>query len=102
MDSGLFAQHVACTAQSVDQPLRMAAIDGTAQPAHVHVDQVRLGVEMQIPDLLEHHRARDHLTGMLQQQLQQLEFFGSQFEFAIGTVGTPGETIEFEIRDAQS
>src|SRR5690606_29530527 len=64
---------VARAADGMQQRALEAAVDLRAQPADVHVDHVGLRVEVVVPDALEQHRARDHLTRMAHQELEQLE-----------------------------
>src|SRR5690242_946593 len=52
----------------------------TAQIAHMHVDDVALGVEVQVPHLLEQVGAADDLLGAQQEVLKQLELFGRELE----------------------
>ena len=49
-----------------------------AKAAHIDVDDIGLGVETEVPNLLQQHLARHHVTGVLHQQLQDLELFRRQ------------------------
>src|SRR5579859_29614 len=67
-------QDVAGASHSVDELAGMAAIDLAAQPAHMGLNDVGLGVEVEIPDALQQHRAGHHATCVAQQVFEQLEF----------------------------
>src|ERR1044071_264386 len=69
----LRVEAVADAANRVQQRPVEAAVDLRAQAAHVHVDHVRLRIEVIVPYTLEQHRASDHLAGVTQQELEQLE-----------------------------
>jgi hypothetical protein len=60
----------------MDQLRFEALVDLAAQPAYVGFDDVRMGVEMNIPDVLEEHCARHHLPCMPHQVFKQSEFAG--------------------------
>ena len=70
--------HVTGTADGVDQWFVETLVDLRAQPGHVHVDHVGLGIEMIIPDVLEQHRARHHLVCILHEIFEKPEFTGLQ------------------------
>jgi hypothetical protein len=57
----------------VDQLHLEAFVDFAAQPADVALDDVGARVEMNVPDVLEQHRARDHLAGVAHQVFKQAE-----------------------------
>ena len=46
----------------------------------MHVDQIGLRVKVQVPDIFEQHRARDHLADAAHQVLEQLELLGGQID----------------------
>src|SRR3569623_3722867 len=46
-------------ADGVDQRIGLGIVDLAADAADIDVDDVGGGVEMQVPDVLEQHRARD-------------------------------------------
>lgn len=52
----------------------VVAVDFVPEPAHVDIDDIGLQVEVTIPDVLQHHRAGDHLPLVFHQVLQELEF----------------------------
>src|SRR6185437_5790580 len=66
-------QDVACAADGMDQFDRIAAIHLAAQPAHMGFHDIGAGIEMQLPDILQQHAARDHPAGIAQHIFQELE-----------------------------
>ena len=65
----------------------------------MHVDDVCLGVEVIVPDILEQHRAGDHLAVMPHQILEQPEFTWLQRDLAAVARELVGEAIELEPAD---
>ena len=62
-------------------------VDLRAQAADVHVDDVRLRIEVIVPDALEQHRARHDLTDVTQQELEQLKLARLQDDRLAGAAG---------------
>src|SRR3569623_3179646 len=50
---------ISIAADGVDQWIGLGIVDLAADAADIDVDDVGGGVEMQVPDVLEQHRARD-------------------------------------------
>src|SRR6516162_44972 len=79
-----------------------AAIDRLAQPADVHVDQVALRVEVQVPYTLEQHGARHHLSRAAHEELEQLHLPRREIELTAAARHPPLEQVELEILDLQA
>ncbi len=62
-------------------------------------DHVRPRVEMVIPDIVEQHRAGDHLPGVAHEIFQQPEFPRLQRDLIARPLDDSLEQIEFEIGD---
>src|SRR5688572_12547603 len=58
----LFTDHVSGAADGVEQRRGVPLVDLAAQARHVDVDDIGLGVEVVVPDVLEQHGARHHLA----------------------------------------
>src|SRR5215467_731486 len=67
------ADDIPHTPHGVQQLLLEAAIDLLAQPAHEHVDDVRLRIEVVVPDVRQDHRLRDDLVDVPQEVFEQRE-----------------------------
>src|SRR5271156_6067760 len=65
---------VPCPSNRMDQLGFEAFVELGAQPADVGFDDIRARVEMNVPDVLEQHRARDHLASVTHEILEQAEF----------------------------
>src|SRR3982751_2748141 len=74
------AQHVARAAHRVQQGPVETPVDRRAQTADVDVDDIGLGIEVQIPDRFEQHGPRDHLPGTPRQELEELEFLAGEVD----------------------
>ena len=64
----------------MDQLRFAALVDLAAQAAYVGFDDVRMGVEMNVPNVLQQHRARYHLSRMPHQVFKQAEFPGLELD----------------------
>src|SRR3954447_19372121 len=85
----------------MDQRRLEASIDLAAQTADMGFDDVRARIEMNVPDVLEEHRACDHLTSVAHQILEQAEFSRLQLDqFPISPYRARQE-IKFQIKHAQ-
>jgi hypothetical protein len=82
----------------VNQRTREAFIDRIAQPAHVHVGDVGLRIEVQVPDAFQQHGAGDDLPGPPHQELQQLEFLGGEVDVLAGARDFASQQVEFQVR----
>src|SRR5215469_12402142 len=72
--SGSAADTISCPSDRMDQLRFVALVDLGAQPTDVGFDNVRPGVEMNFPDVLEQHRAGDDLASVPHQVFEQSEF----------------------------
>src|SRR5580704_18736575 len=68
-------------ADRVDERVGLLTVDLAADASDVNVDDVGRGVKMQIPYMLQQHRARDHLAFVAHQILENLEFPRQQLDF---------------------
>src|SRR4051794_548655 len=70
---GRLMDRVAGTADGVDQVGLPRTVDLGAQTADVRLDDAGLGIEMELPDLLQEHAAGDDPAGMAHQEFEQHE-----------------------------
>src|SRR5262244_1141634 len=70
------------SAHRMDEGVASPAIHLASQAADVHVDDVRHGVKMQIPHVLQQQRARHDLAGVTNEICKQLELFRQQVDLA--------------------
>ena len=73
LESALGKSFTADAAKGVQQPRFAAGLGLLTQVADVDAERVGVGAEVVAPDVLEDHRAREHLARMAQEQLEQLE-----------------------------
>src|SRR4051794_38634129 len=95
--SSALAQHIADTAHGMEQRLAAAVVDLLAKPADVHVDDVGAGVEVIVPHFFEHHRPRDDLPLVAQQQLEQAELARLKVDAAAAPLNTARQQVHGEI-----
>ncbi len=91
------ADHISCAAHRMQQCLGEAFINFRAQPRDMHVDDVGLGVEMIVPDVLQKHGAGDHLARMLHEVFQQAELPRLQHDLGAGAGHLVRQPVELEI-----
>ena len=60
-------------ADGMDQRISLLVIDFPTYAADIDVDDICRGIEMKIPNMLQKHGPRNHLTNIAYQILQQLE-----------------------------
>src|SRR5579883_2034506 len=97
----LLLQHVSRAAHRMDEKAVGATIDRLAQAADVHVDQVALRIEVQVPDSLEQHGAGDHLSLAPHEELEQLLLAGGELDLPSAAGDLPGDQVELQVRDPQ-
>src|SRR5262245_66171003 len=68
------------SAHRVDKGVRSPPIHLASQAANIDVDDVRHGIEMQIPDVLQEQRARNNLSGVANEIRQELELLRQQLD----------------------
>ena len=81
----------------MDQGGPRAAVDFAAQPADVTLDEVRMRVEMQIPDLLEKHRAGHHSLCMAHQVFEQAQLTRLQIDGLVCAPDSARKQVNFEV-----
>src|SRR5215831_17468166 len=96
------ADTIPCPSNGMDQPRLKAFIDLGAQSADVGLDNVRPRVEMNVPDVLEQHRAGDDLASVPHQVFEQSEFPWLQLDQLPATPHRARQKIELQIKDVQS
>src|SRR5947199_6379152 len=67
-------------ANGVDQRIGLGIVDLAADAPDIDVDDVGGGIEMQIPDVLEQHRAGDDAALVADEIFEQLEFARQQWD----------------------
>jgi hypothetical protein len=85
----------------MDQRIGLAAVDLTANPADIDVDDIGHRIKMQIPDMLQKHRMGNHLVYIAGEVFEQLKLPGHQLDFAAAPSGDTRQQIDFQIADAQ-
>ena len=63
----------------------------------MHVDDVRLGIEVKVSDVLQKHGAGGDLTGVAHQILEKLEFAWLQLDLLSSAGHPPGQQVELQV-----
>src|ERR1700746_1396434 len=85
----------------MNQWIVLTAVDLSPDTADINIDDVCRRVEMQVPNVLQQHRARNHLTGIARQIRQQTKLSRQQLDFSSAAAGDPRKQIDLQIADAQ-
>src|SRR5437588_9685286 len=92
--------HISRAANGMDERRVEIAVDLGAQPRDMDVDHVGLRIEMIIPDVLEQHRARDDLAGVLHEIFEQPVFARLQNDLLAGARHLVRPPVERQIAHA--
>src|SRR4051812_46357232 len=88
-------------ANGMDQRIGLGIVDLAADAADIDVDDVGGGIEMQVPDVLEQHRAGDDAPLVADKIFEQLEFARQQWDLPAAAAGTACDQVDGEVADPQ-
>src|ERR1700760_3650823 len=71
---------VSDTANGMNQRIGLQVVDLAAQAADIDINDIGRRVEVEIPDMLQHHGPRYDPTLVAHEIFQQLEFLGQEFD----------------------
>src|SRR5579883_1661012 len=89
------------TADRVDQRIGLLVVDLATHAPDIDVDDVGRGIEMQVPDMLQQHRARHHAAFISHQIFEQLKFLRQQHQLLAAPARGTRDQVDREIADAQ-
>src|SRR3990167_10970425 len=95
-------QRVSRTAHGVQERLIEILVDLGPETGNMHVDHVRLRIEMIFPDILQQHGSRDDLARMLHQIFEQAEFARLEVDLLPFPHDLAGEEVNFEVTDLKA
>src|ERR1700745_2102426 len=101
MNLGVFTDAVPRPAYGMDQWLPEPLVDLAPQAANVRLDDRRLRIEMELPDVLQQHGARNHAPRIAHQILQELELLRLHVDSLAGPGDASLQKIELQVGDAQ-
>src|SRR6516225_763669 len=88
-------------ANGVNQRIGLAAVDFAAHPPDIDVDDIGRWVEVEIPDMLQQHRAGNHFADIANQVLEKLKFPRQQLDLAAAPADDPHQQVDLQVADAQ-
>src|SRR5262249_6271911 len=88
-------------AHRVDERVCASPVHLPPQPTDIDVDDVGHRVEVQIPDVLQQHRAGNNLSGVANQIREQLKLFRQQLDLASPAADGPSEKVHLQVADPQ-
>src|SRR4051812_38329209 len=95
-------QHIpGITHRSQQRPLRVR-LDLLPQLADVYIHNIRLRIEMIVPDVLQQHGAGHHLAGVAHQVLEELELLGLQRDRAGAPRSLTRQEVDMKVTDTQT
>jgi len=83
----------------VDHPVVGCRPELAAQPGHDDLDHITLGVVRGIPDVLGNCPAREHLSGMQREQLEERELFGRQLDGVPRSLDSMARAVDLQVAD---
>jgi hypothetical protein len=86
----------------VDELGLEVAVDFVAEAADEDVDDVGLGIEVIVPDVLEDHGFGDDLVLVAQEVLEEEKFAGLEIDFGRAAPDFAGEEVHFEIGEGEA
>src|SRR5262249_37091878 len=90
------------SANRVDQRIGLLAIHLAADAPHIDVDDVGVGIEVKVPDMLQQHRARHHPTLVANEIFEELELARQQLDLLATPANDARYQIHLEIAGAQN
>src|ERR1039457_602508 len=94
-------EDIAYTSQRSNERLLPFAIDLSAQPVYVNVNDVCVRLDAHSPDLIEDHRAGDDAACVPAEVLKQNKFLLGQLEDLSASRRFPPQQIQFKIQHTQ-
>src|SRR4051812_11659894 len=99
--SWLFAQRVPDAANGVQQPRLAALFELPPQVADVDPERVRGRAEVVAPHALVDLRARQHLTGVAHEELEEVELGACQLQAALAAVRLARRRVDEHVGEAE-
>src|SRR6267143_62335 len=96
MKSGRRTEHETGAAHAVDHRRLLRLIHLATQPAHMHIDEIRVRDETIVPYLLEEHGAGHHLALAAYHVLEEPELAREQIDAAVAALRRTLDEIELE------
>src|SRR6267154_5467737 len=94
-------ERVPDTADRMDQRIGLLAVDFAAHAPDIDVDDIRRGIEMKIPDVLQQHCPGYDAAFVANQILQKLKFPRKKKNVLAASAGGPRHQVDGEITDTQ-
>src|SRR5215469_104734 len=88
-------------AHGMNERISVLAVDLAADTSDIDVDDVGVGVKMQIPYVLQQHRPRHHVTFVADQILENLKFPRQQVDVVAAAAHGSRHEVKFKVADAQ-
>src|SRR5215469_7032475 len=88
-------------ANGMNQWVGLAAVDLTAHPPDINVDDVGRRVEVEIPDMLQQHRSGNRLSDITNQILEKLKFPWQQLDLAAAPTNDPRQQVDLQIANTE-
>src|SRR6516165_1526738 len=89
-------------ANRMDQWIGLAVVDLPADATDIDVDDVCRRIEMQVPDVLQQHRARNDAALVACEIFQKLEFARQKLDVLAAPAGGSRDQVDREVADAQN
>src|SRR5262249_45903607 len=92
---------VANSTNRMDQRICLVTIDLAPDAPDINIDDVGIGIEVEIPDVLQQHCARHHPPFVASQIFEKLKLAWQQLDLLTAAANAARYEIHFKIADAQ-
>src|SRR6516225_3846801 len=89
------------SADSMNQRIGLLAVDLAANAADIDVNDIGRGIEVNVPDMLQQHRAGNNAIFVANEIFEQLELAREQFDFPSAPAHGSRDEIHLQVTDAQ-
>src|SRR3569832_2278773 len=90
-------ENIADSTNGLNQRALKAAVDLVPKVIDIDIDDIRKGVEMNIPDMLRDHRPGQDPVRVPKEVFEKGIFLGGQFDFLSGPADVVGDRIEGQV-----
>src|SRR6201996_5709565 len=98
---GRNAEGISDAPYGLDEFVGVATVHLRSQATYVRLDDIRIGIEMKIPDIFEKHGPGDNASLVTHEIFQQLELPRLQFDFLALTADRALDEIHFNAAGAK-
>src|SRR4051812_23643853 len=89
-------------ANGVDQRVGLLTVNLATHATDIDIDDVCAWVEVQVPNMLEQHRAGNNLALIADEIFEQLEFARQKVDALARSIDAPRNQVQFQVADSEN